>query len=461
MRAENFYQSQTINTISLVLLTEEQNLCDERITPAHRHQLTAQGFKGCLGNIGVSYHPDGSINKIYVGAGSFQSDRLAIAYVANRLPEGSYVSETPLSHNAMVAWSLAQYQFDRYKPAGLTPRILVVDKQKLDPIITDAKAIFLVRDLINTPTNDLGPTEMASIVEALATEHGAEFVQWVGEDLIRNNFPAIHAVGRAAAQEPRLLCMRWGNENHPKVTLVGKGVCFDSGGLDIKPSSGMRLMKKDMGGAAQVIGLAQWIMTNHLPIRLQVLIPAVENAIDANAYRPGDVLTMRNGLKVEIHNTDAEGRLVLADALVKACEDDPELIIDFATLTGAARVAVGTEIAAMFVNNDELAEAFSKSAQETADPVWRMPLCEGYEPLYKSNIADFTNASDSPYAGAITAALFLQRFVCRDIKWAHFDIMAWNAYSKPGRPEGGEAMGMLAVGQYLREQYSKEPSEPH
>jgi leucyl aminopeptidase len=455
MRAENFYQSQTINTISLVLLTEEQNLCDERITPVQRHQLAAQGFKGCLGNIGISYHPDGSINKIYVGAGSFQSDRLAIANVANRLPEGSYVSETPLSHNAMVAWSLTQYQFDRYKPASLTPRILVVDKQKLDPIITDAKAIFLVRDLINTPTNDLGPTEMAGIVEALATEHGAEFVQWVGEDLIRNNFPAIHAVGRAAAQEPRLLSLRWGNENHPKVTLVGKGVCFDSGGLDIKPSSGMRLMKKDMGGAAQVIGLAQWIMTHQLAIRLQVLIPAVENAIDANAYRPGDVLTMRNGLKVEIHNTDAEGRLVLADALVKACEDEPELIIDFATLTGAARVSVGTEIAAMFVNNDELADAFNKSAQETADPVWRMPLFEGYEPLYKSNIADFTNASDSPYAGAITAALFLQRFVKREISWAHFDIMAWNAYSKPGRPEGGEAMGMLAVGKYLWDKYDR------
>ena len=457
MRAENFYQNQTDNTLPLVLLTEDQYLKSKHITPAERHQLDAQGFKGCLSNIGVTYHPDGLINNVYVGAGSYQSDRLAIASVANRLPEGNYHAKSPLSHNACVAWALAQYQFDRYKLRNASPRILVVDTQKSKDIITDVDAIFLVRDLINTPTNDLGPTEMAGIVESLATAHGAEFIQWIGEDLLRNNFPAIHAVGRAAAQSPRLLSLRWGNESHPRVTIVGKGVCFDSGGLDIKPSSGMRLMKKDMGGAAQVIGLAQWIMTNKLPIRLQVLIPAVENAIDAQSYRPGDILTMRNGLKVEVHNTDAEGRLVLADALVKACEDEPELIIDFATLTGAARVAVGTDIAAMFVNNDELAQALTKTAIETADPVWRMPLFEGYESMNKSSIADCSNASDSPYAGAITAALFLQRFINRDITWAHFDIMAWNVSSKPGRPEGGEAMGMLAVGRYLRDKYTHNP----
>ena len=261
-------------------------------------------------------------------------------------------------------------------------------------------------------------------------------------------------MGRGAAAAPRLISLVWGDEAHPRVALVGKGVCFDSGGLDIKPSAGMRLMKKDMGGAAQVIGLAQWLMTLKVPIRLHVLIPAVENSVDAQSYRPGDVLTMRNGLKVEVHNTDAEGRLVLADALVKACEYQPELVIDFATLTGAARVAVGTDIAAMFVNDDKLAHDLEKSAREAFDPVWRMPLFDGYAELFNSTIADFANASDSSYAGAITAALFLQRFITPDLPWVHFDIMAWNLRSKPGKPEGGEAMGIQAVGQYLRGRYT-------
>ena len=275
---------------------------------------------------------EGNTSKIYIGAGSNEHpDALAIASVANRIPSGRYAASEPLSLAAQVAWSLAQYQFDKYKACDIPPRTLQVTKQDLPVILADADAIYLVRDLINTPANDMGPNELADVVSNLAKLHGAEFKQWVGQELLDDNFPAIHAVGRAAAAPPRLLSLAWGQAHHPRVALVGKGVCFDSGGLDIKPSSGMRYMKKDMGGAAHVIGLAQWIMTHRLPIRLHVLIPAVENAVDAQAYRPGDVLTMRNGLTVEIHNTDAEGRLVLADALVKACEESPELIIDFAT----------------------------------------------------------------------------------------------------------------------------------
>ena len=455
MRADSCYQTHTEQAVPLILLTEADYLSDlTTFTTFESNCLDVQQFKGRLGDIGIISDNDGMACKIFVGAGDKNLDALAIAHVVNYLPLGCYTVESPLSQSATVAWSLAQYRFDRYKANASPPRTLMVREQELPAVLAEADAVFLVRDLINTPANDLGPQELADVVAKIAVEQGAEFTQWVGDELLQSNFPAIHAVGRAAAAAPRLLSLTWGNDSHPRVTLVGKGVCFDSGGLDIKPSSGMRLMKKDMGGAANVIGLAQWLMTHRVPIRLQVLIPAVENAIDAQAYRPGDVLTMRNGLKVEVHNTDAEGRLVLADALVKACEDKPELLIDFATLTGAARVAVGTEIAAMFVNDDPLAHSLAESAREVRDPVWRMPLFAGYDELFSSSIADFTNASASPYAGAITAALFLQRFVDAGVPWVHFDIMAWNVNNKPGRPEGGEAMGIRAVGHYLRTKYA-------
>ncbi|MCX7116995.1 MAG: leucyl aminopeptidase family protein [Legionellales bacterium] len=453
MRALNCYQTCDEGTTPLVFLSEAECLSGlPALTTFERNALLTQSFKGRIGDIGLILNQEGGMCRGYVGFGDHRSDALAISAVSNRLPEGCYRSEELLSQSAMVAWSLAQYQFDRYKSKDLLPRVLSVCAKVLPEILAEADAIFLVRDLINTPTNDLGPAELADVLEKMATEHGAEFEQWEGEDL-RVQFPAIHAVGRAAAAAPRLLSLLWGEAHHPKVTLVGKGVCFDSGGLDIKPCSGMRFMKKDMAGAAHVMGLAQWMMTQHLPIRLQVLIPAVENAIDAEAYRPGDVLTMRNGLTVEVHNTDAEGRLVLADALVKACEDKPEVIIDFATLTGAARVAVGTEISAVFSNNDKLVQALEKSALMVDDPIWRLPLFAGYEELFASSIADVSNASEAPYGGAITAALFLQRFITKDVPWAHFDIMAWNVGSKPGRPEGGEAMGLRAVGYYLCSRY--------
>ncbi len=450
MKANCFYQTDTDTAWPLILLRQDDTL--NELSDTERNCLVSQQFKGALGDIAVITNSQGFPLNIYIGAGD-GNEMLAIASAVTKIPPGLYQAPRGLEQSALLAWSLAQYKFDHYKNSNLEPRILAVDEQPLSDVLLESNAIFLVRDLINMPANALGPSEMAERVAILAMEQGAVFQQWIGDELLRDRFPAIHAVGRAAADAPRLLSLTWGDETHPRVTLLGKGVCFDSGGLDIKPAAGMRYMKKDMGGAAHVIGLAQWIMAKRLPIRLQVLIPAVENAVGSRAFRPGDVLTMRNGLTVEIDNTDAEGRLVLADALVKACEDNPELLIDFATLTGSARVAVGTDIAAMFTNDDQLADAMTKSSRESNDPVWRMPLFAGYASMLDSSIADMANSSPSAYAGAITAALFLQRFVRESLSWLHFDIMAWNVSNKPGRPEGGEAMGMLAVGRYLIGRY--------
>lgn len=454
MRAESFYQTNAKNAIPLILLTKKQWLSKaDTLSEFERNCLLTQAFEGCVGNMGIIPNHEGKTLKIYVGMGEEVRDDMAIASVATLLPVGSYTIEHHLPQSALVAWSLAQYQFDKYKSSKTLPRILVLQKKELSAVLAESNAVFLVRDLINTPTNDMGPQDLAEVISKIAKDHGAKFKQWVGEELLQDNFPAIHAVGRSGSSAPRLISLVWGNENHPCVALVGKGVCFDSGGLDIKPAAGMRLMKKDMGGAAQVIGLAQWLMVHQVPIHLHVLIPAVENLVDAQSFRPGDVLTMRNGLKVEVHNTDAEGRLVLADAIVKACEEKPELLIDFATLTGAARVAVGPDIAALFTNQDKLAEDFMQSAHETNDPIWRLPMYEGYKEYFNSKIADCSNATDIPFAGATTAALFLKQFIPAEMAWAHFDIMAWNIYSKPGQPEGGEAMGMRAVGHYLRARY--------
>lgn len=450
MHSEIFYQLNHQDTTPLVLISPaEANAQHE-----HAKFMSLQQFKGGLGEICLISDNNNELSKIYIGRGT-ADPAPAIAQIINKIPPGSYSFEQPLSSTAMLMWALAQYKFDRYKEYNTRPRVLALSTHDYPLILAESESIFLVRDLINTPTNDMGPAEMADVVAALAYEHNGDFEQWIGEELLSDNFPAIHAVGRASAKSPRLLSLAWGNTSHPKVTLIGKGVCFDSGGLDIKSSSNMRLMKKDMGGAAQVIGLAKLLMIRNAPIRLHVLIPAVENALGSNAYRPGDILTMRNGLTVEIDNTDAEGRLVVADALVKACEDHPELIIDFTTLTGAARVAVGTEISALFTNSDHLAQSLLESGNLVTDPIWRMPLYAGYESMLDSSIADLVNSSPSSYAGAITAALFLQRFVTKSIDWAHFDIMAWNTSNKPGKPEGGEAMGLRAVANYLFGRFSK------
>ena len=453
MQADLFYQHTSENTVPLFFLnqvpctTTAENISEEEI-----RCMKMQQFNSGLGELCLITNSEGILNKVLIGTGD-KDETLALTHAVSKLPQGCYSTHQPISTYAMLSWSLAQYKFDRYKKNNTPPRKLAIPEADYLRVQAESRAIFLVRDLINTPTNDMGPAEMAEVLSNLANTHQAHFQQWVGNELLSHHFPAIHAVGRASATPPRLLSLTWGNESHPKITLVGKGVCFDSGGLDLKSSSNMRLMKKDMGGAANVIGLAALLMMRKIPIRLQVLIPAVENAVGSNAYRPGDILTMRNGLTVEIENTDAEGRLVVADALVKACEENPELIIDFTTLTGAARVAVGTEIAAMFTNADSLADALMKSADTTNDPIWRLPLFKEYENMFDSSVADLSNSSSSSYAGAITAALFLQHFITEGTSWVHFDIMAWNVKNKPGKPEGGEAMGLLAVAEYLIGRY--------
>lgn len=453
MTTTPFYETQAKNAIPLILMSEIQfKEAQESLSLVERNIFANQQFSGSLGAICLMHNQDGLLAKVYVGSGVGDQGQ-ALANAALGLPAASYVAQEPLSQVAILYWSLAQYRYTEYKKQDWQPRRLVVTEQDCLAAVVDYKAVFLVRDLINRPTNDLGPEQLEQVVVKLAKSHGAEFKSWVGEELVAANFPAIYTVGRASAQAPRLLSLTWGNPSHPRVTLIGKGVCFDSGGLDIKPSAAMRYMKKDMGGAAHVIGLAQWIMSRGLAVHLQVLIPAVENSVGPDAFRPGDIITMRNGLTVEVDNTDAEGRLVLADALVKACEEKPALVFDFATLTGAARVAVGTEIAAMFCNDDQLAQALADASKAVEDPLWRLPLHAGYEPLLDSSVADLANSGASPYAGAISAALFLQRFVPKSLPWVHFDIMAWNLSTKPGKPEGGEAMALRAVADYLLKTY--------
>ena len=454
MHPKLFYKTQVDKAIPLCLVTKTQwELGLEDLTPKEANYFASQHFSGKLGDFCLIYDNEGLVSKAYVGAG--EGTVLALAQAGIQLPPACYAPEQSLSHTAQVAWSLAQYRFEDYKKQERLARVLVVEENSLAAIIAESSALFLVRDLINKPTNDLGPEELASVLADLGKTFSATFQQWVGEELLSAKLRAIHTVGRASAKAPRLLSLSWGDQKHPHITLIGKGVCFDSGGLDIKPAEAMRLMKKDMGGAAHAIGLAQWIMMQKLPVYLQVFIPAVENAIGPSAYRPGDVITMYNGLTVEVGNTDAEGRLVLADAIAKACEEKPDLLIDFATLTGAARVAVGTEIAAMFSNDDQLAQALSESALAVDDPLWRLPLFSGYESQLDSTLADLANLGPSPYAGAIIAALFLQRFLPKSVPWVHFDIMAWNTSSKPGKPEGGEAMALRALMHYLDKTYSK------
>jgi leucyl aminopeptidase len=319
-----------------------------------------------------------------------------------------------------------------------------------------AQAVALVRDLVNTPAADMGPPDLEAAVEKVGAAFGAS-VTAIRGDALEQGFPMIHAVGKAADKSfaPRLIELQWGDAAHPRIAIIGKGICFDSGGLDIKPSSGMRIMKKDMGGAAHALALAKLIMGARLPVRLHLLIPAAENAIAGNAFRPGDILRTRKGLSVEIGNTDAEGRLVLGDALTRAGEDKPELMIDFATLTGAARVAVGPDLPALFANDDALAADIAAAGAQVDDPTWRLPLWDGYADMLKSDVADINNAGEGGFAGAITAALFLKRFVPEDTPWLHLDTFAWRPASKPGRPKGGEALGLRAVFRLLQQRYGR------
>ena len=354
-----------------------------------------------------------------------------------------------------IGWGLGCYRFQDYKKTKQEiAKLSIKTAQNKKLVQAIVESVALVRDMVNTPASDMMPQDIAKYIEELAKEHKASLRTFVGDELIEENYPVIHAVGRASVHPPQLLELRWGNAKHPKVTLVGKGVSFDSGGLNIKPGVGMRLMKKDMGGAAHVLGVANAIMRLNLPIQLHVLIPSVENAISSNAYRPGDVLISRCGKSIEIDNTDAEGRLILCDALSKAIEDEPELLIDFATLTGAARVALGTEVPAFFSNNKVIADELYQAAESVYDPVWQLPLHTPYRHMLNSDIADIVNSASSGYGGAITAALFLKDFVPDTTRWVHIDVMAWNLRARPGRPKGGEAMGMRAIIKLLQQRYT-------
>ncbi len=431
----------------------------ERQDEALRRWLTTTGFKAKSGSFSLIPGADGQLQAVVVNI-SQADDLWALSHLPAALPEGDYALDAAAfdprqTERLTVGWALGAYQFTRYKaPKRAMARLALEPTCDAGRIQRVVEAVTLVRDLINTPAEDLMPEHLAETMQALAQEFGATFAQTVGEDLLAHNFPVIHTVGRASVHPPRLLDLRWGDPAHPRVTLVGKGVCFDSGGLDLKPSSAMRLMKKDMGGAATALGLARLIMSAGLPIRLRVLIAAVDNAIAGNAFRPGDVIRSRQGLTIEIHNTDAEGRLILCDALAEAGSEQPEVMIDFATLTGAARVALGTAVPALFCNDEALAAGLLAAAEREQDPCWRLPLHQPYREMLDSKIADIANASDSSYAGAITAALFLKEFVPAGIPWAHFDLMAWNLKTQPGRPEGGEAMALRAVFGWLEERYA-------
>jgi leucyl aminopeptidase len=380
-------------------------------------------------------------------------DRWSIAALPAALPKGDYRLADQVDGNeaeaACFAWAIGGYRFQRYKKRdGELARLVWpagIDRAAIRRMVA---ALTLVRDLINTPAEDMGPQHLAAAAKDVAKAHKAKFSVIVGDDLLKRNYPAIHAVGRAAARPPRLIDLAWGNSG-PRLTLVGKGVCFDSGGLDLKTAGGMLMMKKDMGGAALMLALAQMIMAAGLKIRLRLLIPAVENAVDGNAYRPLDVIRTRKGITVEIGNTDAEGRVILCDALAEAhgrnSGDKPDLILDAATLTGAARVALGPDLPALFCNDDDIADALLRHGKAEDDPLWRMPLHKGYRRMLDSKVADINNVSDGPYAGAITAALYLQEFIDPGMRWAHIDTFAWNNRDRPGRPEGGEGLCLRAL----------------
>ncbi len=402
---------------------------------------------------------DGKLNQVVV----IVDDNLSIWTIAGLslvLPTGNYFLSDSISvedrQKLTIGWGLGSYQYSKYLPIKECARLSFSSDIDQTTALAVINSTQLVRDLINEPANEMMPLHLSESAQRLATKFNATCEEVIGDELLKQNYPLIHAVGRASIYEPRLIKLEWGKAEHPLLCIAGKGVCFDSGGLDIKSASGMRWMKKDMGGAAHALGLANYIMETNLPVRLQVSIPAVENAISNNAYRPGDVIVSRSGLSVEIDNTDAEGRLVLADAIAELCEHQPDLLIDFATLTGAARVALGTEVGVFFSEMDKTSHGLYSSAKSSEDDIWRLPLHQGYKHQLKSTIADMVNCASSGYGGAITAALFLQSFVSDDCDWVHFDVMAYNMRARPGRPKGGEAMGLRSVCQYLESRYTSE-----
>ncbi len=423
--------------------------------PATAAWVKAQGFKGKAGETLALPGANGAPQCILAGRAADTADIWRIAGLATSLPDGTYRLDSgaaPLQ--AALGWALGAYRFERYKQ-DKRPRPALVWPGGIDrgEVTRLAGAIHRVRDLVNTPAGDMGPTALAGAVEEVGRAHGAKVSVTVGEDLLKQGYRAIHAVGRAAADPPRLADLLWGDETKPRLTLVGKGVCFDTGGLDLKTASGMQMMKKDMGGAATALGLAEAIMAANLPVRLRLLVPAVENAVSANSYHPLDVILARNEKTIEIGNTDAEGRVILSDALVEGSREKPALLLDFATLTGAARVALGPELPALFANDEALGDALLRHGRAADDPMWRLPLWPGYRGLVESETADLTNAPEGGMAGAITAALFLEAFVEKGVAWAHFDTYAWNQKARPGRPKGGEALLLRACYAMIKERF--------
>lgn len=418
--------------------------------------VKAAGFTAQAGELCALPDSNGELRGYAFGMAS-QGWLSQLAPLPGKLPADNYclVSDWTREQRlqASLGWGLACYQFELYRKSTKEMPTLSVDEDIAREAASLLTAQSLVRDLVNTTTEDLGPEQLAGAMQIQADEFDAHMKVVQGVDLLSKNFPAIHAVGRASDRDPRLLKMEWGDKENPLLALCGKGVCFDTGGLNLKVGKGMALMKKDMGGAAHVLALARLIMEAKLPVRLLVLIPAVENSVSGNAYRPGDVISTRKGLTIEIGNTDAEGRVVLADALTYACESEPDLVIDFATLTGAARVALGTDLPPVFSNDINIAKDITAAGEIVEDPLWVMPLYQPYKELLKSPIADLNNMANTPYGGCITAALFMEHFVTETTKWVHIDTWAWNQGDRPGRPAGGEAIGLRATFEYLKKRY--------
>ena len=424
-------------------------------TPAAQAWVRAQGFTGAPGTLLAIPGADGMAGAA-IGVGD-PLDPAAYAHAPFGLPAGDWAVAAPLGADEQAAlelgWGMGSYRFTRYrKPARLPARLLSATPDADAQAVLDA--VLRVRDWVNTPTEDMGPQQLEDIARELAAAHGAQVQVIAGDALLEANYPTLHAVGRASHRAPRIIELSWGDETHPRLVLVGKGVCFDTGGLDLKGADGMRNMKKDMGGAAHALALAGLVMARKLPVRLSLLVPAVENAVGPNALRPGEVVITRAGISVEIDNTDAEGRLILCDALARAGELQADAILDFATLTGAARVALGPDMPALFANDDTLANAWQSAGAVVRDPVWRMPLWRPYLRYLNSHVADLANAG-SRMAGAVTAALYLERFVPPRTPWAHLDTYAWTDADRPGHPAGGEALGLRAAWAMLKQRYAR------
>jgi len=430
-----------------------------KLPAATARWLDTVGFHAAADSHALLPNAEGQLQHVFAGIAHAQ-DPFALAALPMALPQGHYtLADQGLAlppELAAMSWELGGYGFDRYKPRRREAATLTLPASPAtERGLAQAKAIAMARDLVNTPAEHMGPAELAKAAQALAKHHGATFKQVQGESLLKQNFPAIHAVGRASSRAPRLIELNWGKAKHPRLCIVGKGVCFDSGGLDIKGAEGMRLMKKDMGGAANALALADLVMAHKLPVRLQVLIPAVENSISGNAYRPGDIIRTRKGLQIEIGNTDAEGRVILCDALAYAAESEPELIIDLATLTGAARVALGPQLPALFCRQMAPARQLVDLGLRLEDPLWHMPLWGPYKSGIESLVGDIVNTGRNPMAGAINAALFLEYFVPEHQDWLHIDLFAWNDGPRPGRPLGGEAQTIRTLLVYLEQRFAQ------